>query len=34
MDIYRNRQFIKEINANPLQEQKRVEDKRKGRKED
>lgn len=34
MDIYRNRQFIKEINANPLQEQKRVEDKRKGRKEE
>lgn len=34
MDVYRNRQFIKEINANPLQEQKRTEDKRKGRKED
>lgn len=34
MDVYRNRQFIKEINANPLQEQKRTEDKRKGRKEE
>jgi len=30
MDIYRKRQFVKEISANPLQEQKRVEDKRRG----
>jgi len=28
MDIYRKRQFLKEISANPLQEQKRTEDKR------
>lgn len=34
MDVYRKRQFIKEIYANPLQEQKRVEDKRKGRREE
>lgn len=31
LDIYQSRQFIKEIHANPLQEQKRVEDKRKTR---
>ena len=34
MDVYRKRQFVKEISANPLQEQKRVEDKRKGRREE
>jgi 4-hydroxythreonine-4-phosphate dehydrogenase len=31
MDVYRKRQFVKEISANPLQEQKRVEDKRRER---
>jgi 4-hydroxythreonine-4-phosphate dehydrogenase len=34
MDVYRKRQFVKEISANPLQEQKRVEDKRKGKREE
>ena len=31
LDVYRSRQFIKEIHANPLQEQKKPEDKRKPR---
>jgi 4-hydroxythreonine-4-phosphate dehydrogenase len=34
LDVYRKRQFVKEIAANPLQEQKRVEDKRKGKREE
>jgi 4-hydroxythreonine-4-phosphate dehydrogenase len=34
MDVYRKRQFVKEISANPLLEQKRVEDKRKGKREE
>lgn len=34
LDIYRKRQFIKEISANPLQEQKRTEDKKRGRRDD
>jgi 4-hydroxythreonine-4-phosphate dehydrogenase len=34
MDVYRKRQFVKEISANPLLEQKRVEDNRKGKREE
>lgn len=34
MDVYRKRQFIKEINANPLQEQKSADNKRRPRRDE